>query len=368
VNPAHRQPIVVQIAPHAEGGVADYVGLLARAWRKVGVDSAVLKLKQDDLRACTLSERLRPPGDARRCVVVLHFSGYGYAPRGLCGWLVDAVQDARRSMDDGVRLLTVFHELHASGPPWRSAFWTSGLQARIAARLAALSDALWTNSTHHGQWLQVHARSGAPVEVAPVFSNVGEAGPRVAPQDREPALLVFGGASTRQRALDRLRGQGQRLRELGVERLVEVGAGPPCRVPPGLPGCERHGRLSLPELQDRLARLRFGLIDYPARHLGKSSVFAGYASHGCVALNTCTDTEPADGLWPGTHYLGLAGARDGAGPARLLATADAAARWYHDHRLAVQAARYLRLIVGLSASATGFQSDQGALADPGHHP
>src|SRR6202008_598407 len=99
-----------------------------------------------DVRAWPLAARLRALAGARPCVVVLQFSGYGFGRRGLCGWLLDELDQARTAFRGTLRLVTVFHELFAVGPPWRSAFWLAGLQARIAARLARSSDALWTNS------------------------------------------------------------------------------------------------------------------------------------------------------------------------------------------------------------------------------
>ena len=96
------------------------------------------------------------------------------------------------------------------------------------------------------------------------------------------------------------------------------------------------------ELQEHL----FGLIDYPAVHLGKSSVFAAYAVHGCVVLNTAPRGMAADGLQHGCHYLTLATGASAAlaADAPAQAIANAARAWYAEHPLRLQAAELLALL------------------------
>ena len=43
----------------------------------------------------------------------------------------------------------MFHEFHAMGPPWRSSFWLSPLQRRLATSLTRLSDGLVTSLELH---------------------------------------------------------------------------------------------------------------------------------------------------------------------------------------------------------------------------
>lgn len=344
-----REPrFIVQLAPHGSGGVADYLRLLQTAWAALGVRSAELRLAQTEAVQRPLAARLFELAGDRPLTLAVHFSGYGYASRGLCWWLQRELSAAQAALGPQLRLVTMFHELFAAGPPWRSAFWTSGLQARIAGGLARLSDAVWTNSTQHAAWLSPRLKEGAPLHVAPVFSTVGEGAPGpLTPAQREPGLVVFGGESTRQRAFDALAGRAAALRELGLSRIVEAGAGSACRVPNGLagvlPGVHFAGRLELPQLHALLASSRYGLLEYPAQHLGKSTVFAAYASFGCVAINACSSAKHADGLTPGQHYLTLEQLAPPPVAGALADTVAAAAAWYRQHRLAVQAADWLEL-------------------------
>jgi hypothetical protein len=66
--------------------------------------------------------------------ILLHYVGYGYAQRGCPVWLVDGLQ-RWKSLFPKRSLVTMFHEIAASGPPWTSAFWLSPLQKSLAARL-----------------------------------------------------------------------------------------------------------------------------------------------------------------------------------------------------------------------------------------
>ena len=336
--------LLIQVTPPGHGGVSDYAQCLQEEWLAQGQASSVIALSKELAAERSLRARIgdqlggRP---AHTCSLVLHFSGYGYGRRGLCFWLLDEIAALRR---DGVRLVVVFHELFASGPPWRSAFWVSRLQALIAARLARHADAVWTNTEHHANWLRRVVDSRIRVRVRPVFSNVGELATPPGAQARRPQAVVFGSASTRQRVFDALRGRSDALRRLGIERLVEVGSGNPSRQEPaGLPS-HFLGRLDVADLGQLLRLSRFGLLDYPPQYLGKSGVFAAYASHACVVLNTCRPGPATDGLMADRHYLLVpAPAGTQLGEASLEARATALTRWYSPHSLPRQARQLLIL-------------------------
>lgn len=342
------QTELIQVVPPGDGGVSDYLLCLKAQWAAGGVESHVILLSEELAAQRSLVERVGdcfslPAGrPLRTCAVVLHYSGYGYGRRGLCFWLLDELKALRAKHGDGLRLVVVFHELFASSPPWRSAFWLSRLQAKIAARLARLSDALWTNTEQHARWLQGVVGTGKRVCVRPVFCNTGEPDTPPPANLRRPVAVVFGSHSTRQRAFDALRENEARLRMLGVEELIEVGGGSAtahCAMP-----CRSAGRLEVPELRELLLQSRFGLLDYPSQFLGKSGVFAAYAAHGCVVLDTCRPGPDTDRLVAGEHYLSLPALTHASMPADAqIAIAARAAAWYADHRLGDQARELLAL-------------------------
>ncbi len=333
--------MLVQICPPGTGGVRDYAERLRHAWVARGIASELVDGRPSI--AARLSAQWR--ADDGGLAVVVHFSGYGYAPRGLCQWLVDELRALRQRHAGALRLIVVFHELFASSPPWRSAFWLAPLQSSIARQLAGLADTLWTNTDHHAAWLRGVAGDSKPLHARPVFSNVGELVDLRSWETRQTRMIVFGAAVTRQRALARLRTRRSLLIALGITELVEAGDGV-SQLDGELGMPTRHlGRVSTQALGALLGTSRFGLLDYPARYLGKSGVFAAYAAHGCVALNLSDRTGDADGLRAGIDYIDLSSAhaieRDELAPMSRRLN-----RWYAGHSLALQATELLRAVQG----------------------
>ncbi len=346
---------LIQVVPPGQGGVLDYLLCLKGEWERMGVASHVIALSNELARQRSLADRVSNcvGHAAGPCCVVLHFSGYGYAKRGLCFWLLAEIAALRLQHRQGLRLVVVFHELFAAGPVWKSAFWLSPWQAQIARRLARHADALWTNTQQHARWLRGTVGSTTPIHVRPVFSNIGEPEAVPAPGQRQARAVVFGSTSTRQRALDGLAGHEAALQQLGVEELVEVGSGPASTPGPITMPCRHAGRLEAAELGQLLQESRFGLLDYPAEFLGKSGVFAAYAAHGCVILDTCQPGPDTDGLVAGSQYLALpAVARSPSAHPNVDTTAANAARWYANHRLSGQARELLSLACGLRTTTS----------------
>ncbi len=334
------QRCLIQLMPPGSGGVRDYLECLRTEWAAVGLTSHVVSLGEADAKQRSLAERLREiiEVEGRPCAVVLHFSGYGFDPRGLCLWLVREVESARQELGDRLHLVTMFHELYASGPPWGSAFWLSPVQAWIARRVARLSDVLWTNTELHGRWLRRQVGESVAIEVHPVFSTVGEPAETPPAHGRLPRLIVFGSPSTRRRALERLPQHAAHLHRQGITEVVEVGSGAATPWPECALKVRFVGRLDIAELRELLETSAWGLIDYPPKYLGKSTVFAAYAVHGCVSLNTADAGADSDGLQDGRHFVTLAPHADIANTAQVRQTIATAAReWYAQHMTARQA-------------------------------
>jgi len=332
----HSSRLIVQLVPPGTGGIRDYADCLQREWLAMGIDSQLIALGQNDADGRSLADRLDDlmRNDGRPCSLVLHFSGYGFHPRGLCFWLAHEVESARAKLGAQLRAVTMFHELFASGrPPWKSAFWVSRFQARIASRLAKISDFVCTNTELHRHWLQSQVGSTSTVSVQPVFSTIGEPDTVPIADHRRLQLVVFGGQSTRHRALARLPRHAAALQQRGVSEIIEVGSGKRYQGPTAGIAHRFMGRLDTKELQDLLEASAFGLLDYPLKYFGKSTVFAAYAVHGCVSLNTA-DAEPdTDGLHNGEHFvtLGKADSIPASTHARQTMS-DAARAWYSGHR------------------------------------
>ena len=80
----------------------------------------------------SLYDTLDTASGAAAAAILLHYANYGYEPRGCPAWLIGGL--AAWKARARCRLVTVFHEVHATGPPWRSSFWL------IAAAAAAGCD------------------------------------------------------------------------------------------------------------------------------------------------------------------------------------------------------------------------------------
>lgn len=338
-------PLLIQLTPPGQGGVRDYLECLKTEWACVGIESHVIELSQASVatqslldRVLTLADNSVRPDSQATFSLLIHFSGYGYEQRGLCFWLLREIELAKARLGDRLRVVTMFHELFASGPPWGSAFWLSPLQARIARRLARMSDAIWTNTESHGRWLRKQVGPSTPIAVQPVFSTVGEPGQLAPTAGREPSLVVFGSPSTRRRALAALPPYVESLERQGISEILEVGSGE--ASPWTATGLKPRfmGRMEKPDLRALLERSAYGLIEYPPICLGKSTVFAAYAAHGCVSINVADAGHDSDGVQAGLHFVSLS--RDTAIPNHehsRESMASAARTWYEPNSVTRQA-------------------------------
>lgn len=276
-------------------------------------------------------------GDA----VLLHYAGYGYQPRGCPSWLLDGLRQWKSATAG--RLVVLFHEVYATGLPWRSSFWLSPAQRRIAAELARLADGLVTSMRLYRRRL-LRWVPGTEVAVLPVFSTVGE--PAAVPllRDRARRLVVFGGSGTRERAYRRLRRQIEAAcGALGVEEIWDVG--PPLDQPP-LPmsrPLRRLGPLPAAEVGALLLESLAGFVGYPAPFLPKSTIFAAYCAHG--ALPVCAWPWPRRRVEPPPPFWRPDGAGAAVPTEALQAVADRARAWYSDHTLARHAACHRDLVL-----------------------
>jgi hypothetical protein len=287
-----------------------------------------------------LLSRLHDISTEPTATLLLHYEGYGYARRGCPLWLVNALEQWRAA-DKRRRLVTMFHELYAWGPPWTSAFWLSALQKNLTTRLARLSDQWMTSLEGYAATVRrMNLTATAHAYSLPVFSSIGE--PVAAPPlaERRRRLVVFGTRGRRIEVYKRSSADLNRICErLGITEIVDIGrfidfdfAGElhvPVRALGELPGAE-VSRLLL----DAVA----GVIDYPASMLGKSTIFAAYCAHRVLPIVApYGDPTPADGLEADRHYwlTDVESARLTLDAGQVIA--DDAFAWYQSHKLATHA-------------------------------
>ncbi len=342
----HLLQIVPHLPPPTEG-VGDHAMALARALAATGIGTIFLVPgaeagEEGPFPVRTLGqgspERLaaRLAEGSRDAPVLVHYANYAYAHRGCPRWLVAGLE-LWRQRAAGSRLVSFFHEVYASGPPWRSSFWLSPAQRRLAAALARASDRVVTSLEIYRGLL---ARWVPPEEIRilPVFSNVGELAAPLPLARRERRLVVFGGRGTRAQAF----GEGEGVlaaacEALGIEEIADVGpAGGSLAAPARIAGVPvaRLGEIRAEAVSSLLSRSLAGFVAHRRDFLGKSGVFAAYCAHGVMPL--AGDRSAGDArLWtPGARSDGAA----------LQAIADAAAAWYAGHSIARQVETFRHLL------------------------
>lgn len=270
--------------------------------------------------------------------VLLHYVNYGYQRRGCPAWLVEGLTRWRQEAPSR-RLVTVFHEVYAFGPPWRSSFWLSPIQRHLAARLARLSDGIVTSLESYARALR-RWRPDLPACVLPVFSTVGEPAAVADIADRDPILVTFGGPGSRARVHDSYGAELTRTcRALRIETVVDIGPTIPS-LPSNIDGRQVRplGVLPPEEISMWLQRARAGFLAYPPSLLSKSTIFAAYAAHGAVPICAWSTREVGGDPCANKHFLPATDRGLALSPFCLQGVATSARDWYRGHALAVHAA------------------------------
>lgn len=275
---------LIQVVPRLQPtrcGVSDHALALASELRtSYGIDSAFVVLNSDErcdlpysithcaphqlLSACVAFSEGQP------AAILVHLSGYGYSADGAPTLLAEALESVRA--DGRFRVAVFFHELFATGVPWKSAFWYSQRQKRAVRRIAETCDLLVTNSRSYSDWLdrETARQSASRIQCMPVFSHVGEAEQRIPVADRDPVMAVFGLAGTRQNAYRELSTLGIMLHQLGIQEILDIG--PEFEAPGELHGIPVRpmGVLAATEIARQFSRSTFGFLSYPHMPLAKS--------------------------------------------------------------------------------------------------
>ena len=264
---------------------------------------------------------------------ILHYAGYGYHPRGVPRWLATGLARA-----DG-EVWTQFHEVWASGPPWRSSFWLLPLQRRIVGAIGDRSARIITSLDLYARLLRNSlSRPHREIEVQPVISGVGETTDTPIFERRSRRLVLFGGPGVRERAY-RLHSTAisTAARALGLTEIWDLGPGEVAPRSLGPLQVRRLGVRPASEVSGMLADSAAGFLAYPLGFLGKSSVFAAYAAHGmlpvCIGRPISAYEVSRTGPVAGVHFWDI-GAPTSCPPG----IAVAARSWYEGHSLARQAA------------------------------
>lgn len=301
-------------APPDRGGIAHYLGGFLSNEASAGLRTGTVFVIRDSYReevalptstptvgVCAakmvepIRRRIENLGDG---VLLFHYSGYGYDPTGAPLRLIDNLLAVERAT--GWALVTLFHEVHATGYPWQRAFWYTPSQMYAARKLARHSDLnLSTTGRGRRRILQLSNVPDSRVHQVAIPATIGEAA-EVSPwPERDDACVVFGRRERKESLLvDYWKEIQLMLSRLGVREIRDLGepvgqtrlrgkTGP-------IPLRRMTGETNV-EIAREFGRSKYFLIDTPADLLDKSTVFANGVAHGCIPLWVKSQRS----TWPG---------------------------------------------------------------------
>jgi len=286
----NKTPVILQIVPQLPGsldGVGDYASILA-----------------DELRADFNIETkfVAPPfaspmrNECAGCAgIVLHYVNYGYHNRGVPMGLPAMLRQLKQAADG--RFITIFHELYASGPPWRSAFWLQPVQKSIARAIARLSDSCIVSSETMRDLLR-KLSPASRIAVHPVISTVGEPVLETDSFVRRDSQrwAIFGGTHLLERSLSSFQHHRRFVPEpFSPRELFVIGGVENDQVRDALGrigDIESHYHPSVDRTvaSEILSTCSFGWLDYfqhadvPTGAILKSTSFSSYCAHGLIPV------------------------------------------------------------------------------------
>ena len=272
--------------------------------------------------------------------VLLQYVGYGYEKRGCPVWLMRALGAWHKALG-ARRLVTMFHELYAFGPPWRSSFWTTPMQQWIARTLAELSDGCLTNRAVSAGWLVSDRHPVGSIPVLPVFSNLGEVVNPLPLASRKSQMLLYDNVCLRPDAASLV---CHACEKMGIERVILLGRQ---KVVRGLEigrTLVDVGSITSDSASQLLAESCVGCLDYFDGYLGKSGIFAAYCAHGLVPLLLFENHSEPDGLEINQHYWAAEAPPEITDVTAQQQIANQAHRWYRSHAVAETAQTYFNML------------------------
>jgi hypothetical protein len=368
LNSLSTSATVLQIVPKLPGtldGVGDYALKVADKLRQLYRCDTIFAAREFDSRTnihgfgtISLDSLDRAAAAQASLGIILHWVNYGYQKRGVPFALLRVLRDMRTQHRGS--LLTVFHELCASGPPWRSAFWLRPWQVHITRSIAQLSDACIVSSEVTLQELE-QLVPGIKASVHPVVSNFGEPELEVDQFERRDPhrWVICGGTGLVERSIRSFRRTINSIPEPCSPRELCVLGGidnPAARVMLAELANIRvnyHPQIKAEEASDILSTCAFAWVDYFHRPdvltsaILKSTAFAAACAHGVIPVLPHSGTVVAlqgDRL-PGLYFVEPMRAKLPADPAKVAADIYA---WYQrnvssDH-LVYGIARALNLV------------------------
>ncbi|HTG44494.1 MAG TPA: hypothetical protein VK633_08175 [Verrucomicrobiae bacterium] len=270
--------------------------------------------------------------------LLLHYSGYGFDKNGIPDWLWEGLEQVGQS--GRISLSVFFHELWASGRPWKKAFYLGRAQQRVVQKLQALAAHCFTSTPKMQQLLSPQALA----TVLPISSSIS-CSPREWRKTTDGPLnvVIFGQGHTRLRSWQ---AHAQRVEEWNKQAQIRtvtlIGQdanerSEDYKAARRIVGREKLNVCPNPSREfigETIRSADLFLSFYPAHLVTKSSSIMAAFACGCPVLVPQRGTSPLFKPEPPLLYA------DDFSPQELLhrrernqwhETAAAAFRWYEEH-------------------------------------
>lgn len=269
------------------------------------------------VRRRTADELLSQLGDAD--LVILHYVGYGYHSRGVPAWIPRALHKWKKG-GASRRLVVIFHELWASGPPWRSEFYLSLIQRRHTRELHLMCDAAMTSVPTMVRMLDKIKPGKTAFQPIPSNLPTLQLNQRTLHRGGPIRVIAFGQETSR---LLSIRAHEKLLRRLHAEGLLGtvrvVGKAATAGASPSedvrllrtfLPGekIEAAANVSPQQGAELLGQSDLFLSYYPAELLCKSGALMAALGCGCVPI--LPDSVRSEPLQAGVEFLACDGSEE----------------------------------------------------------
>jgi hypothetical protein len=293
---------ILQIVPRVPGGldgVGDYaLNLAAKLRDKFGCITvfAVTNLSSatsiGDFEVLPLDCVQDQPGKFDH--ILLHYVNYGYQKRGVPFGLLSILRRMQR--DSRRKLVTIFHELYASGPVLSSSFWLQPFQIHLTRSIARLSHESIVSSESFSKELQ-RLEPGARIHLHPTPSGLGE--PMLSRDEianRDPSRwAIVGGTMLAERSLRSFVAKISNIPESIAPRNLFVLGGNENSATRSLLAnvgikSDYRPRISAPEASEILKTCSFTWFNYFRRPdvetavALKSSAFAAACAHAVIPV------------------------------------------------------------------------------------
>ena len=309
---------IIQICPTFPpdiGGVGSYAKILSDYLKKKRIKSLILI--SDYLNVKNKKQRLfGKKNDSLYSIlesnnsqdVILHMSGYGYASRGLCFNLIRSLEKWKQN-NSSRKLITIFHEIYASGPFYRMSFWTSFFQKYLVKKLLQSSDVSFVTSKQN-KFILSSFNKKQKIIYTNVFSNVGELKKNIKIKERKNIAIIFGNIFQKEilykDILINKNKYENLLNKMSITEIIDIG--PKIDISKSIffksINMKILGVKSKHYISYLLKISKVGLVFYPVGQMTKSGIVAAYASHGLVIVNCCEkEISKTNEFIPGINYV-----------------------------------------------------------------